>query len=184
MTDDDTGLAVDGERQTAAANGSLAVDPSHSVAEPAGASHEGGREAIGAGTGALGGAAIGMAVAGPPGAIVGGAVGAVVGAVAGEASEGHDLAGSGAGALAGLIAGAALGGAVAGPPGAVVGGAVGAAGGAGAGDRAEEEAEEASPSSNPGRFQGSQPISSPKISFVSAFESSLAAIAMMASGCM
>jgi hypothetical protein len=103
---------------------------------------EGGKEAIGAGAGALAGAGVGMAVGGPPGAVIGGAIGAVGGAVAGEATEGNDEAGAGAGGLAGGVAGAALGAAVAGPPGAVVGGAVGAAGGAGVGDQAEEEAEE------------------------------------------
>jgi hypothetical protein len=106
---------------------------------------EHGREALGAGGGALAGAAVGMAVAGPPGALVGGAIGATGGALAGEASEGDDEAGSGAGGLAGGLAGAAAGAVVAGPPGAVVGGAVGAAGGAGIGDQAEEEAEESAP---------------------------------------
>ena len=42
----------------------------------------------------------------------------------------------------------------------------------------------ARPSSNPGRIQGSQPISPPKISSVSFFESEDAAIAISASGCM
>jgi hypothetical protein len=103
---------------------------------------EGGREAVGAGAGALAGAGAGMVVGGPPGAVIGGAIGAVGGAVAGEATEGNDEAGAGGGALAGGVAGAAIGGAVAGPPGAVVGGAVGAAGGAGAGDKTEEKAKD------------------------------------------
>jgi len=101
---------------------------------------ESGTEALGAGAGALGGAAIRGAVGGPPGAIVGGAVGAAAGGVAGEASEGDEEAGSGAGGAAGTVAGAAIGGAVAGPPGAVVGGAVGGGAGAGLGDQAQEEA--------------------------------------------
>ena len=50
---------------------------------------EGGKEALGAGAGALAGAGVGMAVGGPPGAVVGGAIGAVGGAIAGEASEGQ-----------------------------------------------------------------------------------------------
>ena len=106
---------------------------------------EQGKEALGAGAGALGGAAIGTAVAGPVGTVVGGAIGAVGGAVAGEAvdsdsGDGEEV-GSGGGALAGGAAGALAGGAIAGPPGAVVGGAVGAAGGAGAGDKTEENLE-------------------------------------------
>src|SRR6266550_44851 len=48
---------------------------------------EGGKEAIGAGTGALGGAAVGMAVGGPPGAVVGGAIGAAGGAGVGDKTE-------------------------------------------------------------------------------------------------
>ena len=106
---------------------------------------EGGKEAVGAGVGALGGAGIGMAVGGPVGAVVGGAIGAVGGAVAGESTEGNDEAGAGAGGLAGGLGGAAVGGAIAGPPGAVVGGAIGAAGGAGAGDKAEEDATDSEP---------------------------------------
>ena len=48
---------------------------------------EGGTEAMGAGAGLLGGAAVGMAVGGPPGAVVGGAVGAAGGAGAGDQAE-------------------------------------------------------------------------------------------------
>jgi uncharacterized protein (TIGR02271 family) len=101
---------------------------------------ESGTEALGAGAGALGGAAVGGAVAGPPGAIVGGLAGAAAGGLAGEATEGDDQAGSAAGGAGGMAAGAVIGGAIAGPPGAVVGGAVGAGAGAGLGDKTEEEA--------------------------------------------
>jgi len=52
-----------------------------------GTKDEGGKEAIGAGTGALGGAAVGMAVGGPPGAVVGGAIGAAGGAGVGDKTE-------------------------------------------------------------------------------------------------
>jgi len=142
-TDDGTTVGETDVTRTTAdgstyADRTTVVDGNGTAAE----NHEGGKEAVGAGVGALGGAGIGMAVGGPVGAVVGGAIGAVGGAVAGEATVGDDEAGSGAGGLAGGVAGAALGAAVAGPPGAVVGGAVGAAGGAGVGDQAEEEAEE------------------------------------------
>ncbi|HEY2887681.1 MAG TPA: hypothetical protein VGJ17_03640, partial [Candidatus Limnocylindrales bacterium] len=59
------------------------------------AKKEHGREAVGAGAGALAGAGAGMAVGGPPGAVVGGAIGATGGALAGESTEGRDEAGSG-----------------------------------------------------------------------------------------
>ena len=105
---------------------------------------------MGAGAGALGGAAVGAAIGGPPGALIGGAIGAAGGAIAGEAAEGDDEAGAGAGGAAGSVAGAVIGGAIAGPPGAVVGGAVGAGAGAGVGDQAEEESEETTPGSRRG----------------------------------
>src|SRR6476659_1184200 len=132
-TDDGTSVRETDVTRTTAdgstyADRTTVVDGNGTAAE----NHEGGKEAVGAGVGALGGAGIGMAVGGPVGAVVGGAIGAVGGAVAGEATEGDDEAGAGTGAIGGGAVGAVVGGAIAGPPGAV----------AGAGDQTEEEVEE------------------------------------------
>lgn len=68
-----------------------------SADEPGPVDDEAGPEVLGAGAGALGGAAIGVVVAGPPGAVIGGLVGAAAGAVAGEATEGDAAQGDAAG---------------------------------------------------------------------------------------
>lgn len=83
MNDEETTRPVDEDRTQ---EDELPYDPDGTAPE----NEEGGKEAFGAGAGALGGGAVAMAVGGPLGAVGGGAVGATRRAGVGDLAEEQD----------------------------------------------------------------------------------------------